>query len=81
MSGGMFIETPTVDAVLSLDLATDDNTQEKFLLLTVHLGSGKTARLPMSVAVAMRILALLQKSREDNGWPLPELPVETSQMQ
>jgi hypothetical protein len=46
MPDAMFIETPRVDAVLSLDLATDEKNQEKYLLLTIHLESGKTVRLP-----------------------------------
>lgn len=75
-----FIETSEVDAVLSLDDVKDESGQE-FLLLTIHLEDGKTVRLPMRVAVAMRVWALLERRRQDRGWPAPTTPVSIDKMQ
>ncbi len=68
----MFIETATVDWVLDLQEGRDPETQEYFLLLTIHLEDGKTVRLPMRVEIAMRIWALFDKFRIEKGWPEPE---------
>lgn len=75
-----FIETPDVDAVISLTQAKDDAGQE-FLLLTIHLESGKTVRLPMTVPIAMQVWSLLDKARTDNCWSAPTTPVSSDQIQ
>jgi hypothetical protein len=71
-----FAETPDIEAVLSLDHMMDEAGQE-CLLLTLRLESNKTVRLPMSVVVAMRIWALLDKARLDKGWSPPPTPIST----
>ena len=76
-----FIETPAVDAVLSLDVVRDAATGEPFALLTIHHESGTTVRMPMSVAIAMRIWALLDQARIANSWPRPEVPIDKSELQ
>jgi hypothetical protein len=71
-------ETPDIEAVLSLDHMKDEAGQE-CLLLTLPLESNNTVRLPMTVPIAMRIWALLDKVRQDNGWSAPSTPISTDQ--
>jgi hypothetical protein len=73
-------ETPEIEAVLSLDHMKDEAGQE-CLLLTLRLENNETVRLPMTIPVAMRIWALLDKVRLDNGWSAPPPPISTDQVQ
>jgi hypothetical protein len=71
-------ETPDIEAVLSLDHLKDEAGQE-CLLLTLRLENNETVRLPMSVPIAMRIWALLDKARLDKSWSSPPPPISTDQ--
>jgi hypothetical protein len=73
-------ESSLVDAVLSVDTVKDEEGQE-FLLLTLHFETNTAVRLPMGTPVAMRLWALLDQARKDNGWPAPVLPVSVDKMQ
>lgn len=72
-----FKESSQVDAVLSLDVAT--NGQD--VALTLHFESNTAVRLPMSVPVAMRLWALLDQARQAKGWSAPATPVSTDELQ
>ncbi len=56
-------------------------TDKKYALVCGCLENGKLIRLSMTVADAMRLLALLRRMQEDLNLPLPELPVERDTMQ
>jgi hypothetical protein len=75
-----FKESSPVDQVLSLTTATDQAGQE-FLLLALHFESDTSVRLPIPVAVAMEVWALLDKLRQDRGWSAPATPASTDQLQ
>jgi hypothetical protein len=69
-------ETPDIEAVLSLDHMKDEAGQE-CLLLTLRLENNETVRLPMTVHIAMRIWAVLDKARLEKGWSAPPAPIST----
>ena len=75
------IETPDVVAVASLDVAKDEESGDDYALLSLHLQNDKIVRLPMPVEVAMRVWAVLDRARQDKGWPEPSMPVSTDTMQ
>jgi hypothetical protein len=70
-------ESSLIDAVLSLDVTTDN----QYVLLTLHFESDTSVLFPMSVDVAMRIWALLDEAKRQKGWSAPATPVLTDQMQ
>jgi hypothetical protein len=70
-------ESSLVDAVLSLDVAT--NGQD--VALTLHFESNTAVRFPMTASVAMRIWAALDQARQDNDWSAPTTPVSIDRMQ
>ena len=72
-----FKESSLVDAVLSLDVAT--NGQD--VALTLHFDSNIAVRFSMSAPVAMRIWEALEKARTDHGWSMPTTPVSTDKLQ
>ena len=75
-----FVETPLVDAVLSVD-AVKDQEGADYAFLVLHLETGRTVRLPMPSDVAMRVWKLLDQVRRDKGWPAPTTPVSTDELQ
>ena len=72
-----FKDASPVDAGLSLDV--DPSGQDVFL--TLHFERNTSVRLPMSVPIAMRLWAVLDKARTDHGWPEPTMPVSIDQLQ
>lgn len=75
-----FKESSLVDAALSLDTGRDETGQE-LLFLTLHFETDTAVRLPMTVPVAMRVWALLDKLRTDHGWSAPTTPVSIDKLQ
>lgn len=59
----------------------DETTDQTLVLLHGLDESGNAYRIPMNVATAMRVLALLQALRRNRGYPLPEIPVNTDTVQ
>lgn len=74
-----FKELSVADQVLSLDTATDYEGQE-FLLLTLHFETEAVVRIPMTVDVGMRVLALLEEVRRQRGWSMPATRVESGKI-
>lgn len=54
-------------AVLSMDVTND----AEHVVLTGCLESGNLCRLPMTAAVAMRVLVRLWRLQQEHAWPLP----------
>jgi hypothetical protein len=75
-----FVETPSVDLVLSLD-AVKDETGSDLVLLTMRLENGATVRIPMSITAAMRVWGLLDMARRDKGWPVDTMPILANPIQ